>query len=149
MIKKLFALLLCLLLTVMLPVGALAANNGKRLAISTPEELLRFAESCRLDSYSRGLEVVLTADLNLSGADFRGIPIFAGTFDGGGYTVSNFNIGDVVYDKFVGFFGYNYGTVTGCYNKGSVTGATSVGGVVGETSGTVSKCYNTGAVSCE
>ena len=92
MAKRIVAAVLCLLLVAVLPLEAAAAGNGRRLTLSTAEDLLRLAEKCRLDSYSRGAQVVLAADLDLTGLDFQGIPYFDGTFDGGGYTVSGLNI---------------------------------------------------------
>ena len=158
--KKIFALLLCLLLTAALPLNALAANHSKRLAISSTEELLQFAENCRLDSYSRELEVVLTADLDLSGTDFQGIPIFSGTFDGGGHKITGLNI--TADGSVMGFFRYltedarmenlhlsgnvlpqgskntigalagsNAGKISGCSFSGQVSGNDNIGGLVG------------------
>ena len=47
-----------------------------------------------------------------------------------------------------GVVGYNNGgTVTDCYNTGAVIGSYCSGGVVGYNGGTVANCYNTGNVS--
>ncbi len=47
-----------------------------------------------------------------------------------------------------GIVGYNQGDVSSCYAANLVSGASSVGGVVGDNNqGTVTNCYNTGAVS--
>ena len=45
-----------------------------------------------------------------------------------------------------GIVGYNAGSVTACCNAGTVTGIDSVGGITGGL-GTVSDCYNVGAVT--
>jgi len=102
---------------------------------------------------------------------------YIGTFNGNGKTVSGLYFNDSN-TNFVGLFGYvgdagkvsnvgvinsylcggervggvagfNRGSVTNCYNTGAVSGDNSIGGVVGENCGTVSGCYNTGAVSSE
>lgn len=52
-------LVLCLALT---PVYAGGEANAA-LVISTADQLLAFAENCRLDSYSQGLSVRLDTDL--------------------------------------------------------------------------------------
>ena len=102
-IKRISALLLCLLLVLSLPVTALAeeakdtdeaaaAEEGTTLRILRQKQFLDFAENCRLDSYSRNLSVVLLADIDLTGVDFAGIPIFCGNFDGNGHTVSGLSI---------------------------------------------------------
>ena len=98
---------------------------------------------------------------------------FAGKFSGNGHTVSNYTIN--LYDKYIGLFGYNkgtimnlgvekaeisngnfsvggvcgdnHGTIMNCYNTGAVKGKYSVGGVCGDNYGTIKNCYNTGAVS--
>ena len=90
LIKRISALLLCLLLVLSLPVTALAeeakdtdeaaaAEEGTTLRILRQKQFLDFAENCRLDSYSRNLSVVLLTDIDLTGVDFSGIPIFCGT----------------------------------------------------------------------
>ena len=82
---------------------------------------------------------------------------FTGTFDGGGFTISNLYVnvstGATVY---AGLFGYvgasgevqNLGMV-GAYVKGRSTGSSDVraGGLVGENIGTISNSYATGAVT--
>lgn len=81
-----------------LPMNMLAyaelVSSVRTVYISDPESFLKLAEDCRIDSASKNLNVILTADISLAGADFFGIPIFCGTFDGGGHTISGFSIHD-------------------------------------------------------
>ena len=80
--KRLFSMALCVLfaLTLALPARAQEEEEFEReITISTRKDFLRFAEKCRLDSYSQGLKVSLKADLDLEGAEFEGIPIFCGS----------------------------------------------------------------------
>ena len=80
--KRLFSILLALslLLSNALPVlateqtAAEVAALSPDLTISTAAELLVFAEACRLDQYSVGLTVALQSDIDLTDADFFGIP---------------------------------------------------------------------------
>ncbi|MBQ9145564.1 MAG: hypothetical protein IJX70_03775, partial [Clostridia bacterium] len=101
-------------------------------------------------------------------------PMFFGTFDGNGKTVSGIYINGTsnyqglfgrvdgtvknvtVLDSYIkggsyvgGVVGLNVnGFVQNCHNSGAVIGTEWVGGVVGNNSyGTVQNCYNTGAVS--
>jgi hypothetical protein len=104
-------------------------------------------------------------------------PYFTGSYDGGGYTISNLtinrpsnnyqglfgninnypnaikNVGIVNCDIkgkdcVGGVVGENYsGTVENCYATGNVSGSEGVGGVAGYNNGTVENCYATGNVS--
>lgn len=156
--KKLFCLILALCLVLG---GAPAQAAGRSLEIDSAAELVRLAEDCRIDSYSRGLTVKLSADIDLSAEDFQGIPIFCGVFDGQGHTVSGVSIGQE--GSFQGFFRYltaeaqvkdlklqgvispggsrssvgalagsNAGLISHCAVDASVSGADKVGGIVGE-----------------
>lgn len=128
--------------------------------INSVEDLLALSEKCYVDSWSEGKYISLKSDLNLAGVDFKPIPVFSGTFDGGGHIISGF---DYVGDGYVtGFFRYigstgivrnltlrgsvdsenerecvgsicgiNYGEVRGCTFQGTVSGRDTVGGIVG------------------
>ena len=52
------------------------------------------------------------------------------------------------YDYVGGMVGWNNGTVTNCYNNGAVSGYYCVGGVIGYNPATLSNSYNYGTVSC-
>ena len=170
-IKRISALLLCLLLVLSLPVTALAeeakdtdeaaaAEEGTTLRILRQKQFLDFAENCRLDSYSRNLSVVLLADIDLTGVDFAGIPIFCGNFDGNGHTVSGLSItrdgsnmglfryvdasaliqnltvsGEIIPDgsrsAVGGIAGHNAGKIQNCFFDGTVSGSDDVGGIAG------------------
>ena len=144
--------ILAVLLLVCLPVMPLQANaTGLRLyRVDSPQALLELAELCRLDSYSQGLLVTLTQDIDLSNTDFQGIPIFCGTFDGRGHTVSGFTVQDE--GSFRGFF--RYLTDTAVVEDLTVQGilrcegsAAAIGGIVGQNAGTVRGCSFSGIAS--
>ena len=134
--------------------------------VNSEAGLLAWAES----------EDVLNADCTLaaditftSGTNWTPIEEFAGTFDGGGHTISGLNV--TTGNQDTGMFGVlssdaevknlhlenligngsfrvggiagenNGGTITGCMVTGTVSGANYVGGVVGSNSGTVKDCY--------
>lgn len=74
----------------------------------------------------------LTADIDVSGSDFKGISYFAGTFDGGSHIISGFNV-DYKGSDF-GFFRYvaESGFITNLNISGSinVTGSQkNIGGI--------------------
>ena len=171
LIKRISALLLCLLLVLSLPVTALAeeakdtdeaaaAEEGTTLRILRQKQFLDFAENCRLDSYSRNLSVVLLTDIDLTGVDFAGIPIFCGNFDGNGHTISGLSItqdgsnmglfryvdasaliqnltvsGEIIPDgsrsAVGGIAGHNAGKIQNCFFDGTVSGSDDVGGIAG------------------
>ncbi len=166
MLKRLIGILMSmvLLLCVALPVLATEqtpeSTAPRTLKISSAAEFLTFAESCRLDSYSKELTVTLENDIDLGGTEFAAIPIFFGSFDGKGNTISGVSItadgsaqglfryvtsGALVKDLTVegqiqpagsrstvgGIAGHNDGQIINCVFSGGVSGGDCVGGLVG------------------
>lgn len=161
--KKLIAAFVAVLI-LLFPLNAAAEeiqSENKTLNIDTVDDLLEFAEKCRMDSYSKDLSVVLNQDLDLTGAEFMGIPIFCGQFDGGGHTISGLHLSQE--GTVVGFFRYltdsanvrnlnlsgeiiprgtrgmvgsiagsNAGLIQECTFSGKIAGGDYVGGLVGE-----------------
>ena len=76
----------------------ITADTGEEITyletihISTAEELIDLADSCRLDTWSLDRLVVLEADIDLTDIDFSSIPTFGGTFEGNGYTIRGLSI---------------------------------------------------------
>lgn len=164
MLKRILcaALCFCLLLGVAAPALAEETSDaGATLYITSTSRFLTFAEKCRLDSYSQNLTVYLETDLDLTGTDFAGVPIFCGTFQGKGHTISGLNLTSdgskqglfrcltdtaAVYDLNIqgsvtpggtqntvgGLAGSNAGRIQSCTFTGSVSGGDGVGGLVGE-----------------
>lgn len=156
-----------------------AAESSKTYKISTAEELIEFSKLCRLDSWSKGKEFVLTTDIILTGKDFSSIPIFSGTFDGQGHsikgvsvtgvtgrglfsiisenaTVKNLNVVGIVRpsgseSSIGGIAGTNKGVIYNCRFSGKVAATNTVGGIVGEntSTGSVLKCTAAGTVDGE
>lgn len=147
---------LALLCTLILP----AAAASDTVTIATVQDLIDFSKQCTRDTWSQGITVELTADLDLSGSDFTPVPIFQGTFHGNGHTISGFSFekkgsktglfrtltaSAVVEDLTVEgdlapqgsasqaglLVGENYGTVSRCAAQGSVSGQEDIGGLVG------------------
>lgn len=147
---------LALLCTLTLP----AAAASDTVTIATVQDFTNFSKQCTRDTWSQGITVELTADLDLSGSDFTPVPIFQGTFHGNGHTISGFSFekkgsktglfrtltaSAVVEDLTVEgdlapqgsasqaglLVGENYGTVSRCAARGSVSGQEDIGGLVG------------------
>ncbi|MBQ8831195.1 MAG: hypothetical protein IJ017_06320 [Oscillospiraceae bacterium] len=140
------ALTLCLVFSCFAP--ALGAERTYR--ISNVSDLLKLAENCILDTYSKELNVELTADIDLTDAEFNGIPTFSGSFNGNGHTVSGLSM--TVEGSVVGFFRYlEQGAVVRDLN---VTGEiapegsrNTVGGIAGSNSGTIENCSFEGSLA--
>lgn len=167
-----------LLMSLALPAAAQEAEPAQpeRIEIGTVEELLDFAASCALDTWSQNKQVVLTRDLSLEGVDFRPIPTFGGSFDGQGHTISGLSItascapaglfgivqpGAEVANLTVlgqvcpsgdglrvgGIAGENYGTLAHCSFSGTVKGKVDTGGIAGTNAGTLLQCQAQGSIT--
>ena len=130
------------------------------IEISNVQELESFAQECRNDWYSYGKVFSLTADIDLTGTDFQGIPYFNGMLKGNGHTISGFSLSrkgsDYGFFRYLGknavveeltvegtvrmdgsaenvggLAGMNFGMLSGCSFHGTVSASKSVGGVVG------------------
>ena len=161
--KRLTALLLAVVLALGVSLPALAEEagtaGGETVTINTVDDLLALQTRCIVDTATQNLTVKLQADLDLTGHDFTGLPVFSGHFDGQGHTISGLVLGgggDVQ-----GFFRYleasavvedlhlqgttggddatiqgllageNRGLVRGCSASGQVTANQEAGGLVG------------------
>ena len=151
-----FLTALALLCTLTLPAAAAADT----VTISSVQDFVQFSKQCTRDTWSQGITVELTADLDLSNEEITPVPIFQGTFHGNGHTISGLSLetkgskvglfrtlsaSAVVEDLTVEgtlcpqgsaneaglLAGENYGTVRRCTAQGSVTGQEDIGGLVG------------------
>lgn len=150
--KRLLAavLSLCMLASLLAPAACAEEEEPAVLEISTADQLLALARDCRLDSWSRGRTVVLTADIDLTGCDFTGIPTFGGTLEGEGYTVSGLTLSEE--GSVQGLFRYIQQDavvqnlhVTGTVQPGGTRA--EVGGLAGENAGIIHNCSFSGTVS--
>ena len=183
-LNKIISVVAALTLTAAVPMGSYAVGGNTsqtqqsrtEITISDAAGLRQLAQDCRIDSYSKGLYVTLTADIELSG-DFTPIPVFEGTFDGAGHTISGLDLagdgsytglfryvlkGGLVKDVIVkghinvggsadyigGIAGSNSGNITNCKFSGTIKGNEYIGGIAGinEKSGLISGCEAAGAM---
>lgn len=125
-------------------------NIQTTVKIQTAADLSILSDNCRLDKYSQNLIVSLEADLDLSGVNFSGFPIFCGTFSGNGHTISGLHLDYT--GSTVGFFRYLTETavVTDLNIAGTISpqgSASQIGGLVGNNAGTIQNCTFSGTVS--
>ena len=145
--KRFFALALCALLLLSCAPLTFAADDT--VYIRSAADLRTFAKACAVDSYSQGKTVVLTADIDLGGETFSPIPVFAGTFDGGGRTVKGLRLDTAA--SVTGLFRCltEGALVERLFAEGEVCPAgeaQTVGGIAGECRGTIRGCGFTGTV---
>ena len=166
------ALLLALALTLGLCPVSLAA--GRSLTLRSLEDLTAFVKNCASDRYSDGLTVRLAADIDAEGTAVS-IPLFLGTFDGQGHSISGLRLtesnsayglfsrvetGAAVKDLTVeaevtpsgeqsrvgGIAGENAGSIENCAFSGVVVGSAAVGGIAGYNEGTIQDCSVSGVI---
>lgn len=138
-----------------------AEQEKEVIRIESAEVLLAVAAKCDVDSWSENKQIELQADIALDGMGFEGFPVFSGTFNGNGHTISGFHIkGDGYADGFFryitatgivqnlklsgtveseneekctgGLCGINAGWILDCTYMGSVEGKSETGGIAGE-----------------
>lgn len=165
---KMFRIFLCTLLSLsmctylILPLSGTAEKKTETVHIKNEEDLRELARNCSLDTWSLNKTVELDADIEIdnSKVQFLPVPIFCGTFNGNGHTISGFRISENIVES--GFFGtihknavikelnitadispskdakiiggiagINYGTILNCNFSGNVSGETSIGGIAG------------------
>ena len=141
-------------------------ETSTEFEISTAEQLAGLAELVNNGNDFSGKTILLTADIVLndtsdwenwenSAPNNTWTPIgnssnkFSDTFDGQGHTVSGVYINSE--NKYQGLFGHNEGTIKNIgVTESYIKGEYSVGGVCGLNNtlrGTISNCYNSGAIS--
>ena len=147
-ISSLLTAILCM--NIMFPdVSALAGENSNVIYISSAKDLISLAKKCSLDTWSRGKTVILCNDIDLTGTEFTSIPVFDGTFDGQGYTISGLSL--TGYNSPLGLFRYidEGALVKNLTVNGTVAPAgekSIIGGVAGSNSGTILNCIFIGTV---
>lgn len=147
--KRISAVILSAVLAVssFTPIHAYA--DGDVIQISSAEDFAAFSKRCTLDSWSKGKTVNLTADISLSGTDFSPVPVFCGTFNGNGHTISGLELDGG--NSYQGLFRFveQDGVINGLTVSGTVSadGAQEyVGGIAGSVRGTVRDCSFEGVI---
>lgn len=170
--NRLISLIICACMIICCLPG-MAENDT--IIISSAEDFKSFSKKCSLDTWSYGKTVLLEKDIDLSGTGAVPVPIFKGTFDGQGYTISGVNLmknssvaglfryidgGGIVKNlNLNGTFepggtkttigaiaGENRGTIMNCTFEGKVKGKTNIGGIAGINQGQILNCVTGGTV---
>lgn len=166
---RIFLLLVCcILITVLVlpyPVTAEASSvpaqaveipakpvNNQTVDIASVEDFVKFSENCISESYSTGRNFILHQDMDLAGIVVRPAAIFAGTFEGNGYTIQNFSFSEKGSD--IGLFRYvAAGAVVQNLNvEGTLTPRgirRNIGGIAGVNEGMLKNCSFDGYIMAE
>ena len=114
--------------------------------VSTPDDILNIKNYT--SKYFRQI-----CDISMAGYSMTPISGFTGTYDGGGFAISDLKMSTTVYVN-MGLFGTNYGTIKNvkllnCSISSSVSGDFFCGGIVGRnySSGKILDCSVSGSVS--
>ena len=147
--KKISAVILSAVLAASSFSSIPAYADGETVQISSAEDFAAFSKNCTLDSWSRGKTINLTADISLADTDVSPVPIFCGTFNGNGHTISGLDLdGGNSYQGLFRFVAED-GVVNGLTVSGTVSadGAQEyVGGIAGSVRGTVRDCSFEGVI---
>lgn len=144
--KKLIVVLLATAMVFTPILSVSAASVAGDVFIDNEAELMEFAKKCTVDTYSVGKTFYLMSDIRIESTDFKPIPLFCGTFEGGNHTISGkIGMGGTT----VGLFRYNSGVIRNLNAdiSTSSTEAKSVGGVVGFNRGTLENCLGCGDIN--
>ena len=120
--------------------GAALGEDEGVIVISTPLEFLDFARNCTSETYSKGKSFALGADLNMQGAEFVPVPVFAGIFDGRGHAIVGLSVKGSGSDLGLFRFVQQAGVVKNLEVHGNFApqgSRTNIGGIVGAHRGTV------------
>ena len=114
-------------------------------AVYTANGLKEWAETVQSDP---ALNIILTADIDLTGTEWTPIPKFAGTFDGNGKTITGLTIKSTTTN--VGLFASinEEGTVKNLtLDDVDITADSNVGAIAGQNEGDIENCSVTGSVT--
>ena len=135
--------------------GYTVSEDGKTYEVYNAEGLKNLAKLVN-EQWNLGINITLTADIDLSGIDWTPIGIdynhqYTGTFNGGGHTITGLAVTGS--DQYAGLFGYigSGGTVKNVTLKDvkieSNHSSGNVGGVAGWSYGNIEYCSVSGSVS--
>ena len=144
-----------------IPASGFAGGDGTTentaFQISNGAELAYLAQEVNKGTTYAGVYFKLTANIELGGSEWTPIGyskydknesrendniIFAGIFDGQGYTISNLTISeDGNSGKHSGLFGYSSGTIKNLYlENAQIKSYNGIGGICDDNSGTIEAC---------
>ena len=131
-------------------IDELIPDDIEEITISSADEFVKFANNCKLDTWSVNKRVVLIKDISLADTPFAGVPTFGGEFDGGGHTITDLSIKNDM--SYVALFSnvQKTGIIRNLNVKGTVvpTGKqVIVGGIVADNHGLLSSLSFEGVVS--
>ena len=128
----------------------LISEEKEEIIIRTTDDLLKFAQEAKLDTWSVNKIIRLESDISMKGVQFDGIPTFGGVFDGRGHTISDLEMSDK--RSYVGLFLYvqETGKIMNLKVEGHVSAENKefvLGGIAGSNAGIIDSCTFDGVVA--
>ncbi len=131
--------------------GYTVSEGGKTYNVTSAEGLKNIAKLVN-EEWKLGINITLTADIDLKGIDWTPIgkddnKAYTGTFDGNGKTITGLTV--TRSNRYTGLFGFIKGTVKNVVlTEVNITSGTFVGGVAGWSfGGNIENCSVSGSVS--
>lgn len=127
-----------------------AENEIETIYISTVDEFLEFAANCYIDSWSVNKRIELRNNLDFTGRKVAMVPVFDGTFEGNGHTISGLEFTGESYVTALFRYVEENGVIDGLNVKGNISALDEqecVGGIVGSNYGTIKNCSFEGTVN--
>lgn len=147
--KSIFSFILAITIFI-IPCLPSRADEVNAIYIKSTQDLIVMANECRLDTNSLGKTYILSNDITIDSGDFKQIPVFRGTFEGGGHTISGFIVDTSIAP--IGLFGII--EVEGVVKNLKLTGKVlpsgegeSIGGIAGHNRGLIESCDFNGTVA--
>lgn len=124
----------------------------EKIVLRSVEDFLKLSQNCTRESYSKGKQFVLEADLDLQGSGFLPIGVFAGTFDGNGHEIKGLQLS--LAGSNLGLFRYiqEGAVVKNLSVYGDITpdgSRTNIGGIAGVNRGRIENCKFAGQITAQ
>ena len=91
-IKKLISCLAALVIVISAFPTVTEGENLPVINISEPSDFAALTKNCTYDSYSRGMQVTLMNDIDMSETELEPMKIFCGVFEGNGHSITGIKL---------------------------------------------------------
>ncbi len=107
---------------------AFSEGEAPVINISSAADFVSLAKNCTYDSYSRGMQVTLMKDIDMSGTEVEPMKIFCGVFEGGGHSITGIKLNQEGSQKGLCFELGEGGEIRDLNISGSIKASSASGG---------------------